>query len=323
MSAENIPNAFLDALTKLTEGNNARTTDLQNTLAILATYIKEEKPVSAKLSDVDTFDGTDNSKFRPFVSQLTVFFETQPRRFPGAAQRINYTGNRLRGQAQEWFARNLGQMELVGTDMHVWPTWSCFLEQLRTLFGRRQEDQEVRRQLDRLTQRGRGVTEYLNEFERLQSIVHNPPETQAYMYRRGLEPWIKSRMIYFPYDTYTLEGAKQASLAVWQTAEDAKNEERAQPNRNRNNNGASTTTTSSTSWPLRAPAGPAAVVVVDDPMDISNVSRRGPLTAAEREIRMKSGACLYCGDQGHLLRECPKKSRTGAARSSPAPGSGN
>lgn len=317
-----VPGAFYEALRGLTDNTNTRTQDLTALMETLVHHIKEEKPVSAKLSDVDTFEGTDNTKYRPFVSQLTVFFETQPRRFPNAASRINYTGNRLRGQAQDWFARNLGHAHLVGTPDHVWPTWPAFLEQLRDLFGRRHEDQEVRRQLDRLAQRGRSVVDYLNEFERLQSIAQNSVETQAYMYRRGLDQSIKDMMIFFPYDTYDLAGAKKASLQVWQNAEDAKQEERARASQRaqpKTNQTVVTTTTQSTTWPQRAPAVPAATID-PDAMDISNVNRRGPLSTDERERRMKGGLCLYCGQQGHLLKECKLKMKSDAPRHSPAPG---
>jgi hypothetical protein len=41
---------------------------------------------------------------------------------------------------------------------------------------------------------------------------------------------------------------------------------------------------------------------------------RGPLDAQEKERRKREGLCLYCGEKGHLVSECPKprKSSRGA-----------
>ena len=49
------------------------------------------------------------------------------------------------------------------------------------------------------------------------------------------------------------------------------------------------------------------------PIDIGRV--RGPLTSEEKQRRRAQGLCLYCGKEGHLVKDC----RTPGKRSRPAP----
>lgn len=46
-----------------------------------------------------------------------------------------------------------------------------------------------------------------------------------------------------------------------------------------------------------------------DAMDLSavNVRPHGPLTPQEKERRRKLGLCIYCGETGHVIRNCPIK----------------
>jgi hypothetical protein len=37
--------------------------------------------------------------------------------------------------------------------------------------------------------------------------------------------------------------------------------------------------------------------------------KRGLLTVEEKERRHKEGLCLYCGEKGHLVAECPKSQK--------------
>ena len=306
--------AFLEALRTLTIESNVNTAKLSAGLEALAA-----RSGNARVGDVDTFDGTDSTKYRGFISQLTVYFSTQSLRFPDDRTMINYTGNRLRGAAQEWFARNLSPADLIGTTGHVWFNWTVFQESMRDLFGRRNEDHEIRRQLEALRQDGRGVTEYLNEFERLQGMVGDTEGSKGFMFRNGLDGWIKERMTYFPYDTYTYEGAKTSAMSVYQAAQEAKADRlkyqyrKPQPPR-------SYTQPSTVVVNSYRPPSAAVTSAGGDAMEIDAVQRRGPLTPDEKAHRMKNNLCLYCGKEGHKINECSLRNRSGPARSSPVPG---
>lgn len=47
----------------------------------------------------------------------------------------------------------------------------------------------------------------------------------------------------------------------------------------------------------------------EDPMDLSATGpqRRGPLSQEEKIRRRSQGLCLYCGEDGHRIRSCPRR----------------
>jgi Zinc knuckle len=55
-------------------------------------------------------------------------------------------------------------------------------------------------------------------------------------------------------------------------------------------------------------------------MDVDAISTRNPLSEEEKKRLMAEGRCFFCKQQGHMLRNCPKKpSCPNAPPSSPQP----
>jgi len=53
------------------------------------------------------------------------------------------------------------------------------------------------------------------------------------------------------------------------------------------------------------------------PSPLDNQLKDGKLTEAERKRRLDSGACLYCGETGHVVRDCPKRAAARARATNP------
>jgi Zinc knuckle len=55
-------------------------------------------------------------------------------------------------------------------------------------------------------------------------------------------------------------------------------------------------------------------------MDVDAISTRNPLSEEEKKRLMAEGRCFFCKQQGHMLRNCPKKpSRSNATPTNPQP----
>ena len=44
----------------------------------------------------------------------------------------------------------------------------------------------------------------------------------------------------------------------------------------------------------------------EKPKDYTKVGKNGKLTNEEHKCRMREGLCLYCGEKGHVVHDCPK-----------------
>lgn len=278
-----------------------------------------DKSTTHRFPDVETFDGTDSHKFRPWVTQMNVFFSTQPAKFVTDQARIFYAGNRLRGDALEWYGRGMGDSTQVGTDNHpVWVSWSSFADSMRTLFGRRDEETEARRRLDNIKQGSRDLVAYINELEQLDSIATLSDELKLYIFKRGLTQDLRDRLALWTNNLETYTEASQAALQLARQTEEYQKHStanRAYPRRtamNRDGWGQTATTPK---------VDPATVVDDPDAMDIDAAhGPHKPLTAEEKNRRRVEGLCNYCAGKGHIAVNCPSKQQRAPARNSALPG---
>lgn len=85
--------------------------------------------------------------------------------------------------------------------------------------------------------------------------------------------------------------------------------------RTRNDNLNISTRQSSRTFPTSQmptqPPPPPAPQPPADPMDLSASSfhRRGPLTQQEKDYRRSQRLCLYCGESGHMIRDCVRRNQ--------------
>lgn len=310
------PGEWTRRLAEYLEGLTKTTGTLQQQIAESFTKLNRKIDASRnsdkiRFPDVESFDGKDNKLFRPWVNQMEVFFDTQPEKFKDDKTRIFYAGNRLRGEAMQWFGRNLGTASSVGTEDHVWTSWIAFTDSMRDLFGRRDEDIDARRRIDTLKQGNRDLVAYLNEFEQLDSRAALSEELKVYVFKRGLHQDLRDRLAIWNEDTTSFPALVRALLQISRQTEEY---ERQFGGRRRPP--AAVTNSSNVPAPAKVPDGD----VMDWSTDAVNTPR-GPLSEAEKQRRRTEGLCHYCAAKGHVAANCPLRPQQKAApRNTALPG---
>ena len=280
---------------------------------------KSDKALHHRFPDVEAFDGTDNRNFRNWVTQMGVFFDTQPQKFGTDQARIFYAGNRLRGDALQWYGRQIKDAAKVGTDEHpVWVTWTAFVESMRDLFGRRDEEIEARRRLDNIKQGNRELVAYINELEQLDSLASLSDELKLYIFKRGLSQGLRDRLALWPHELTNYPEASQAALQLNRQTEEfqqlSQKPYRAQPRQTPTPSASQATTNVQVG--VTTPADPDAM---DWSVDASSLPRKA-ITAEEKQRRRTEGLCHYCAGKGHIAANCPVKQQRAPPRNSALPG---
>lgn len=228
------------------------------------------------------YDG-DAKTCRAFLSQCSLVFALQPRRYAAEVSKVAYLLTLLTGRARDW-------------GMAVWeaqdPCCSSF-ESLRSemikLFDRTVQGDLAAAELTHLTQDGSSVTDYAIEFRTFAVSSGWNDAAQKAQFLRGLNENIQDEIASHDLPV-SLEAAIDLALRV-----EARHRQRRvrrsfqhllfDPSLRASDN---TSTSSSSSG---------------EPMQLGRLR----LTAEERQHRLVNSLCLYCGKPGHRALNCPVK----------------
>lgn len=300
--------AFDGFLQRLQEGGSSKGTDVR-------------KP--------DRFSGKDRSKFRTFKAQLKLVFRANPNKFSTGTKKVTYACSYLDDLAFQWYENTL--------EDDVEPEWyhdfELFLEELHRQFGEVNAEQAAERKLNQLyMSSGSRVVDYITKFNTQANLLSWNSAAKASTFRRGLAPRIKddmAKLVEFNTGDIILlqETAVRLDSRYWE-----REDERQHKSRGRYNAPATTTrTVSSTVTKTKIPDKyarrmdpirpfsrpgqsssyqPARATTSYDRKDSKRqlpLNSQGKITEAEREKRMREGACIYCGEKGHIQPNCPKR----------------
>jgi hypothetical protein len=232
-----------------------------------------------RVSLPDKFDGT-RSKFRGFVNQIRLITILQPERYPTEESRVGLIGTLLTGQALSWFA------PLFEKRSPVLNNFETFLEAFAEAFGEHDKARWATTKIRSLRQGTRSASVYASDFRQLASDINWDEEALMSQFYWGLRDDVKDLLLSLP-DPRTLNEAISQAVRC-----DNRLFQRRQDQRSRHQ-----TSASASSLNLHSEA---------EDMQI-DAARVRALTPEEKKRRMEEGLCLYCGESGHKVGNCPKK----------------
>ena len=226
---------------------------------------------------------------REFLTQCRLTFKAQPSRYHGEAAKMAFIVNLLEGSPLSMFNA------LYEQDSPLTRSFSAFSTELKRLFDFPIRGPQAGQRLLTIRQEKLTVREYVGRFRSL--AVESDWNDAALLsaFQSGLNRDVR-REVALRGDVGTLDEAILLAIRVsdleaqWQVGPSIPRG----PTRLPENNSVSS---------LASPTDP-------EPMQLG----RTRLSAAERRRRMDSGACLYCGQEGHFLSGCPLRPKGEARR---------
>ncbi len=230
------------------------------------------------------YDGDPNS-CQAFLSQCSLVFSLQPRRYSTEEAKVAFILTLLSGRAREW-------------GIAVWrsrapccATFVDFCQEMTKLFDRSAQGDEAAAQLSRLSQRKCSVTDYAIQFQTLAAACGWNEGALRARFLEGLDEAIADELaaVDLPRELDNL-----INLALRVEGRLNRRRQRRQP---------------TAPWRhLEASSSDAAsyLPVEAEPMQLGRLR----LTPQQRQERLALGLCLYCGKAGHFVLQCPLKVKT-------------
>lgn len=257
----------------------ARTTPTQ----MNATAPRAQEP---KVQLPDKFSGK-HSELRNFISAVMNVFELQPSRFPSDRIKTGFVGSLCNGDALSWYRVLLEGQSPILHD------FAAFVTDLHEYFGDPFMQETARRQLLQLNQGQSSASAYASRFRRLSQDTGFNDLTLQYHFERGLSAEVRKAIAVNDSRFTSLDSLIKYSIKVDNRLFDARRSHQVHDSPPRR-------TLFNTS-PISSP-GPS-------PMEIGALTSPGQrkLTEDEKKTRREKGLCLYCGNSGHIARDCPVK----------------
>ena len=283
-----------------------------------------------KVHKPNTFDDSDLHKLRTFLVLCKLNFQNRPKAFATDHAKVTYAQSYLRGMALEWFNPDL----LNVSNHNARPIWMDsyhqFVSELKSNFSLHDPVGDGEHQLDNLSMKeGQKINKYIIEFNHLtRQVCGYGDGTLRHIFYSGLPDCIKDEISCIR-KPCTLDGfctlAQIIDARYWErkskiscqtkssstpstsnakssaSSSDSKgkskkkdNKGKSSDNRNKSPSSSSSNSKSTTS---------------DAP---SHLRKDGKLTEEEHQRRIKEKLCMFCGQPGHMAKDCPKSTSKSA-----------
>ncbi|KAI2646808.1 Transposon Tf2-8 polyprotein [Labeo rohita] len=206
-----------------------------------------------------------------FLLQVNLYIQMQPQQFPSENAKVAFLTSLLTGKALQW------AKAIWNSNNPIINSYEKFTSHFSKVFSTATGTLSTSDQLFRLRQGSSSIHEYTLHFRTLAAASGWNEISLLGAYQQGLNPEIRAAMAIYD-DSIGLESFLQRTTRVSQQLAACQS-------------------------PVTAPqaASVAASFPVPEPMQVDSTR----LSRTERNHRINLGLCLYCGQQGHLLRTCP------------------
>lgn len=225
---------------------------------------------------------------RSFLSQCTLIFELQPGTFPTDRAKVAYVITQLSGRAREWGTATWD----AGSS--VCGKFEEFAAEMKRVFDRSKHGHEAARELLHMRQGRRSVSDYAIDFQTLATTTGWSSGALFDTFLDGLSEDIKDELACQDLPK-TCEELVNRAIRI-----DTRLQQRR---RAKTFGGPPGRTFTSSAMPSSPSSSPTTAAPEPEPMQVD----RTRLTPDERQRRITTRSCLYCGQPNHFVANCPLK----------------
>jgi Domain of unknown function (DUF4939) len=319
--------------------------DLQQVIKSLVGKDKGKKP-AFKPKQPDTFNGGTPQQLRTFIFQCKLFFNSSREDFAEDTDKINFAISYLRGPALDYFEPFINEPDPDDFYDFLFD-WDKFVQKLANLFGSFSPEDDDEDAITAITFPHDGkATSYFIEFAKYQSRIKWDNRALRKVVKDAIPARISREIPYSREDTDSFDGYRKAVLRIdndyWKKKQDDENRLKMmqtlqtrlgksiakQDSKKSGNNNSSSSSSNPTnnnnnsgnnnknqggkksSKDKSKSSGKSPASTSTPAAKGEHIGSDGHLTPAERERRVKAGLCLLCGQKGHLVKDCPKSTRS-------------
>ena len=240
-----------------------------------------------RIGNPERFNG-DPTQAQAFVTSCRLQFFLQPRTFATEGAKVAYAITHLTGRARLWGTAEFERQTLACS------SFDLFAKEILKVFDLESTTAEKSQSLLNIRQGRRTVADHSIDFRTRAMRTSWNMEALVNVFYHSLADYIKDELVSHDQPT-TLDEAIALAIRIDRRIQ-TRRRERGRPSlptTSPKHNPAPVSPSSATSSPLDQ----------SDPMEIGRAS----ITPAERQRRITSNLCLYCGGDGHRVATCPVK----------------
>jgi len=254
------------------------------------------------ITDPEPFHG-EVEKCRGFLFQCNKVFRQRPVSFAADVTRINYVLSLLRGKALTWAEALSSSVDYDNL------RFECFSERFSAVFDHPNYSGSAENQLLGLQQGNRSVAEYSIEFHTLAAEARWDEAALKAVFLRGLKDQLRDELA-----ARDVPADLQDLISLVSRLDCRLRERRAE--RTQRNPPVSHSKPSFSTYPVPSVFKSPSVFSPPSGRTSSHEEAmqlgRARLSPEERQRRACAGQCMYCGNAGHVIANCPVRPNVGA-----------